>query len=176
MSTPPRLIVRGSGDPQVVFPGSFDPFTRGHNDIVRRALTLFSTVTVAVLAHPQKVGLFSVDERIKLIEAEFVDCADRVRVMSFSGLLVDFAQKIGARVVIRGLRAVSDYDYETQMALMNKSLNGDIETLFLVAREENSYISSTIVKQVAMMGGDVSRFVSPFVLQALVKKYASKHI
>jgi pantetheine-phosphate adenylyltransferase len=144
-----------------VFPGSFDPLTNGHIDIIRRALGIFEKVVVGVLQNPQKLTLFSLEERSSLIKGVFADYKDRLSVASFSGLLVNFMQEQKARLVVRGLRAVSDYDYEAQMALLNKNLCDDIETLFLVTREENSYISSSMVKQVAFFGGDVSRFVAP---------------
>ena len=153
-----------------LFPGSFDPLTHGHTDIIRRALSIFDKVIVSVLSNPDKDTLFSVKERMQIIADEFKQFGNAVEIASFSGLLVDFAAARGARILVRGLRAVSDYDYEAQMALMNRSLNSDIETLFLVAREENSYISSTLVKQVASMGADVSRYVSPAVAKVLKKK------
>jgi len=158
------------GRESAIFPGSFDPLTNGHSDIIRRSLTIFSRVTVAVLSNPNKNTLFSVEERLELLEEEFSDCDDKVIVASFSGLLVDYAATIGANIIIRGLRAVSDYDYEAQMALMNKSLSENIETLFLVTREENSYISSSLVKQIASMNGDVSKFVPKAVARALTRK------
>ena len=152
-----------------IFPGSFDPMTNGHIDIIHRTLKIFDQLTIAILKNPDKSALFTVEERATLIEAEFASHGDRVKVTSFSGLLVQFAAQIGASVVIRGLRAISDYDYEAQMALMNRSLSGDIETVFLIAREDNSYISSSIVKQVALLGGDITKFV-PAAVQAAVKR------
>ncbi len=149
-----------------VFPGSFDPLTNGHVDIVERSLFLFDRVVVGVLANPSKTPLFSPDERVALIEAQFKR-NKRVKAQAFDGLLVSFAKKIGAKTIIRGLRAISDYDYETQMALTNRKLAPKLETVFLVAREENSYISSTVVKQVAKYGGDVSGFVPKVVEKAL---------
>lgn len=156
-----------------IIPGSFDPVTFGHADIVRRSVDIFDEVIVSVLAHPQKQTLFTVDERITLLKKEFFDLGKRVHVTSFSGLLVDYARKSGAQVVVRGLRAVSDYDYETQMALMNRRLAPELETFFLVAREENSYISSSLIKQVVAMGGRVDKFVSEHVERALTKKLSS---
>ena len=163
----PKEIV---GSNHAIFPGSFDPLTNGHADIIRRASTIFGRVTVGLLSHAHKNTLFTVEERLRLLRAEFEDCSQTIKVASFSGLLVDFARSLDARIIVRGLRAVSDYDYEAQMALMNKSLSPNLETVFLVAREENSYISSTIVKQVALMGGDISKFVSPIVAAALKSK------
>jgi pantetheine-phosphate adenylyltransferase len=156
-----------------IFPGSFDPMTNGHFDIIERSLTLFDTLTIAILENSQKVPLFSVAERIALIEAEcrrFNEKRVRVQVRSFSGLLVDFAKHEQCHIVVRGLRAISDYDYEAQMALMNKSLYRDLETVFLIAREENSYISSSIVKQVALLRGDITKFVPPGIKAAILQK------
>lgn len=156
-----------------ILPGSFDPVTLGHADIVRRSVKIFDQVVVSVLAHPQKNTLFSVDERVALLKKEFADLGNAVLVTSFSGLLVEYARKVGAQVVIRGLRAVSDYDYETQMALMNRRLAPELETFFLVSREENSYISSSLIKQVVAMGARVDKFVSEHVERALTKKLSS---
>lgn len=152
-----------------VFPGSFDPLTNGHVDLIERALKLFDKVVVAVLNNPGKAALFTAEERLTIIRAQFRVYAGRVEARSFSGLLVDFVKKMDAGVIVRGLRAISDYDYEAQMALMNKNLCEEIETLFLTAREENSYVSSTLVKQVASLGGDVSRIV-PAVVEAALKQ------
>ncbi len=157
-----------------VFPGTFDPFTRGHNDIVRRSLKIFDEVIVAVLVNLDKETLFSVGERLDLIARELGDLGDRVKVASFSGLLVDFARQSGATAIIRGLRAISDYDYEAQMALMNRSLCEEIETIFLISREENSYISSSLVKQVATLGGAVTNLLSPLMEQAVKDKLKLK--
>lgn len=156
-----------------VFPGSFDPFTNGHVDIVERSLKIFDRVVVGVLHNPSKNTLFSVDERAALIRDVCKKFGDRVEVHPFSGLLVDFVKKVNTRVILRGLRAISDYDYETQMALMNRHLNDDIETLFLVTGEQNSYISSTLVKQVATLGGSVATLVPASVEKALKKKLRS---
>jgi len=152
-----------------VFPGSFDPLTYGHLDIIGRALRMFDRVTVAVLDNPEKKLLFSPEERVAFIESECKKFGKRVQVERFKGLLVDFMRRRKAHAIIRGLRAISDYDYEVQMALMNRSLSGDVETVFLVAREENSFISSSMVKQVALYGGDIGRFVPPKVARALKK-------
>lgn len=159
---------------EAVFPGSFDPVTHGHIDIITRAATIFDTVTVSVLNHPDKTGFFTVLERIALLEHEVKAISPKIRVDSFSGLLVDYLTARQARVIIRGLRAISDYDYEVQMALMNKSLCENIETVFLVAREANSFISSTIVRQVATLGGDISKFVPPGVVTAVLKKIETR--
>lgn len=155
-----------------VFPGSFDPPTNGHVDIVLRTLKLFETVRVAVIANPAKSVLFSLAERVDLMKQVFADLSDRVHVDSFSGLLVDYVREVQGTAIIRGLRAISDYDYEAQMALMNKSLYPDAETIFLITQEKNSYISSTLVRQVASLGGSVKDLVPPVVLAALNRKLA----
>jgi len=154
-----------------LYPGSFDPITRGHEDIAHRGLRVVDRLVIAVAhsATHAKKGLFSVDERVALIEEVFRD-EDRVVSMPFEGLLVDFAREQGAHLVIRGLRAVSDFEYELQMAQMNQELWPEIETLFLVPEVHNSFISSSLVRQVAALGGDVSSFVSPSVLDELRQK------
>ena len=159
------------GGVTAVFPGSFDPFTNGHADIIERSLEIFDRIIVAVLHNPSKNHLFTQDERVVLISKQFAKFAGRVSVVGFSGLLVEFVESTKSRVVIRGLRAVSDYDYEAQMALVNRRLAPRIETLFLTAREEHSYISSTVVRQVAMLGGDVSDMVPSVIAKALERKY-----
>jgi pantetheine-phosphate adenylyltransferase len=156
---------------RALFPGSFDPPTNGHIDIIRRSLGLFDQVLVAILNNPTKNGLFSVAERQAFLRAEFA-AEPRVEVLSFSGLLVDFARQQGVNVVVRGLRTTGDYEYEAQMALMNRTLSPSLETVFLLAREESSFISSSLVKQVALLGGDVQRFVPRGVLQALLARRA----
>ena len=157
-----------------VFPGSFDPLTNGHVDIIERASEIFPHVIVAVLFNPSKESLFSQAERVALISKQFARYKGRVSVVSFSGLLVDFVQSTKSRVVIRGLRAISDFDYEAQMALINRKLAPRIETFFLTAREEYSYVSSTVVKQVALLGGDVSAMVPKVVERALQKKWQER--
>ena len=154
-----------------IFPGSFDPLTNGHIDIITRGLQIFDSLTVAVLEHSNKQAVFSVEERKALIQKETERFGGRVSVKSFSGLLVNFAEAEQSFTIVRGLRAITDYDYEAQMALMNKNLSDKIETIFLIAREENSYISSSIVKQVALLGGDVSRFVPPSIQVALKDRF-----
>jgi pantetheine-phosphate adenylyltransferase len=157
-----------------VFPGSFDPLTNGHVDIIERSVGIFGHVIVGVLNNPSKTALFTDEERVALIIRQFARYKGQVEVVSFSGLLVEFVQSVKSRVVIRGLRAISDFDYEAQMALINRKLAPGIETLFLTAREEHSYISSTVVKQVALLGGDVSDMVPPVVASALTKKWLSR--
>ena len=154
-----------------LYPGSFDPITRGHEDIARRALRVVDRLIVAVAhtATHAKKSLFSVEERVELINGVFA-ADERIQAMSFSGLLVDFAREQGAHLVVRGLRAVSDFEYELQMAQMNQELWPDIETLFLVPEVHNSFISSSLVREVAALGGDVSTFVDASVLEGLSLK------
>jgi pantetheine-phosphate adenylyltransferase len=154
-----------------VYPGSFDPITRGHEDIVRRSLKFCDRVLVAV-AHRRtqaKSGLFDIPERLALIRSVFAD-EPRVVPIDFSGLLVDFAREQGAHVILRGLRAVSDFEYEFQMALMNRHLWPELETLFLAPDEHYSYLSASFVREIATLGGDISEFVAPQVLAALNEK------
>jgi pantetheine-phosphate adenylyltransferase len=154
-----------------VYPGSFDPITRGHEDIVRRSLKFCDRVLVAV-AHRRtqaKSGLFDIPERLALIRSVFAD-EPRVVPMDFSGLLVDFAREQRAHVILRGLRAVSDFEYEFQMALMNRHLWPELETLFLAPDEHYSYLSASFVREIALLGGDISEFVAPQVLAALHEK------
>ncbi len=159
-------------DPIVaLYPGSFDPITRGHEDIARRTLRIADRVLIGV-AHTSthtKRGLFEVEERVEIIREVFAG-EPRIEVHAFRGLLVDFARDQGAHVVVRGLRAVSDFEYELQMAQMNQELRPELETLFLVPEARYSFISSSLVREVAALGGDVSSFVSPTVLQRLHEK------
>lgn len=149
-----------------IYPGSFDPVTNGHEDLVRRSLHLVDRVIVAVAVNLAKEALFSLEERVSLLEAVFAG-EDRVEVRSFDGLLADFARANGVRVVIRGLRAVSDFDYESQMALMNRQLYPELETVFLVPALHLTYLSSSLVRQIARLNGDVSGLVHPTVEHAL---------
>jgi pantetheine-phosphate adenylyltransferase len=155
-----------------IYPGSFDPITRGHEDIVRRALLFVDRVIVAV-AHRRtqpKQGLFPINERLELIRQVFED-EPRVTITAFDGLLVHFARERNARIMIRGLRAVSDFEYEFQMALMNRSLWNELETIFLAPDEHYSYLSASLIREIASLGGDVSEFVSPNVLAALQARF-----
>ncbi len=155
-----------------VYPGSFDPITLGHEDIARRTLKFCDRLIIAV-AHTStqpKRSAFSVEERLELMSHVFGD-EPRVKCVSFSGLLVEFARKVGARFIIRGLRAVTDFEYEFQMAQMNRELWEDLETLFLTPDAELSFVSAGLVREVASLGGDVSRFVSPAVLEKLNERY-----
>ncbi len=156
----------GAEGAHAVYPGSFDPITNGHVDIVRRALRVFPRVTVAVAYNPNKdTAMFTPEERVAMIRDALADVADRVAADSFSGLLVDYADRIRARVLIRGLRAVQDFEYEFQMAMMNRHLKPRIETVFLMAGEQHFYTSSRLVKEVARFGGDVSAFLPSTVIE-----------
>jgi pantetheine-phosphate adenylyltransferase len=153
-----------------VYPGTFDPITNGHVDIVRRALNLFDKVIVAVAENVRKGPLFTIEERETMIRACVGD-DPRVEVSHFDGLVVDYARLRGAKVLIRGLRAIADFEYEFQFAHMNRHLAGDVETTFLMTSEESFYVSSSLVKEVAGMGGDITRIVPPPVVEALKRKY-----
>ena len=157
-----------------VYPGSFDPITTGHEDVARRTLRFCDRLLIAVAESPthSRRPFFSVAERLELTEQVFAG-EPRVECVSFSGLLVEFASSVGARFIIRGLRAVSDFEYEFQMAQMNRELWEDVETIFLTPDEEHAFISATLVRQVASLGGDVSRFVSPPVLKRLKARFAA---
>jgi pantetheine-phosphate adenylyltransferase len=154
-----------------IYPGSFDPITKGHEDVARRTLRIVDRLVIAVAhsATQAKSPLFSVQERLEMLEEVFAD-EPQVECTAFEGLLVDFAQEREARVVVRGLRAVSDFEYEFQMAQMNRSLWPDVETLFLAPDVDYSFLSASLVREVACLGGDVSRFVSPSVLERLLAK------
>ncbi len=153
-----------------LYPGSFDPFTNGHWDILSRARRLADEVIVAILENDSKTPLFTVAERIEMIR-EITGSDPAAPVRSFSGLLVDFARETGATLIVRGLRAISDYEYELQMALMNRRLEPGIETVFLMAKEEYSYVSSRLVKEVARLKGDVAGLVPDAVRRRLIGKF-----
>lgn len=151
---------------RAIFPGSFDPLTNGHLDIIKRSQPLFDEIIIAVLNNPEKNPMFSVEERCAMIEEVLreIDCGNcRMIVDSFSGLTVDFARKKDADAIVRGIRAVADYEYELRMALMNRRLEPEIETVFLLAAEEFSYVSSTLLKQVFTLGGRVEGLVPALV-------------
>ena len=156
-----------------VYPGTFDPITLGHEDIVRRAADLFDEVIVAVAGSTNKKTLFNLDERVVLAKSVFVH-ADNIKVVGFSGLLMQFVQDQGAKMVIRGLRAASDFEYEFQLAGMNRKLYPQFETLFLTPSEQFMFISSSLVREVAVLGGNVHAFVSPMVEDAINEKLGSK--
>jgi len=160
-----------------VYPGTFDPFTRGHEDLVRRAANLFDRVVVGVAYSRAKKPFFTVEERVE-IASEVLGHYPNVEVKSFGGLLKDFAREENARVIVRGLRAVSDFEYEFQMAGMNRYLLPEVETLFMTPSDQYQFISGTIVREIAILGGDVSKFVFPSVERWLVDKaqsYRKKH-
>jgi len=154
---------------KAVYPGSFDPITKGHEDLIHRSLGFVDHIVVAVAVNVAKQPLFTFEERVAVIRECVPD--QRVEVQSFDGLLVEFAKKVKATVIVRGLRAVSDFEYEFQMALMNRNLGPDIETVFLVPAFDLTYLSSSLVREVARFGGDVSALVHPAVQQALKRKF-----
>lgn len=153
-----------------VYPGTFDPVTNGHTDLVHRALRLFDRVVVAVAENAGKAPICGVDERVALVREALGD-TQRVDIMPFGNLLVDFVRDVGAGVIIRGLRAVSDFEYEFQLAGMNRRLAPSIETVFLTPAEQYAYISSSLVREIARLGGDVSEFVHPAVKAAMQAKF-----
>ncbi len=152
-----------------LYPGTFDPITNGHTDLVRRAAQLFDEVVVAVAANPQKKSLFNHDERIELARAVLADVKG-VRVVGFNNLLVDFVRSQGGRVILRGLRAVSDFEFEFQLAGMNRRLAPEIETVFMTPSEQETFISASLIKEIAALGGDVAGFVDARVAAALTAK------
>jgi pantetheine-phosphate adenylyltransferase len=154
-----------------VYPGTFDPFTRGHEDLVRRASSIFGEVIVGVADSRSKKPFFNLEERIAIAK-EVLNHYSNVKIVGFTGLLKDFAREHQARVIVRGLRAVSDFEYEFQMAGMNRYLLPDVETLFLTPSDQYQFISGTFVREIALMGGDVSKFVFPSVEKWLAKKIA----
>ena len=149
-----------------VYPGTFDPITNGHHDLVRRAAGIFDRVVVAIAANPNKAPMFTLEKRIEMAQRVLVDVPN-VGVMGFSGLTVDFAREQNAHVVIRGLRAVSDFEFEFQLANMSRHLSRDVEHVFLTPQEQFTFISSTLVREIASLGGDVSEFVHPIVAEEL---------
>ncbi len=155
---------------KVVCPGSFDPITNGHLDIVERAAQLFPSVVVAVLENPSKKPLFSLEERVDLIR-NAVKHLKNVEVECFSGLLIDFAKKVGSNLIVKGLRAISDFEIEFQMALNNKRMAPSVETIFMMTKNEYSFLSSSMVKEIIQFGGDISSLVPPGVEAALKRKY-----
>jgi len=157
---------------RAVIPGTFDPITEGHSDIIRRASQIFDEIIVAVAESPTKGGkgpLFTQDERVELAQASLADL-DNVEVRPFDNLLVDFAKEVGAHVVVKGLRAVTDFEYEFQMTAMNYTLDSSIETVFIMSPPQYMYLSSSVVREIAALGGDYSNFVSPAVSEALQAK------
>ena len=157
---------------KVVYPGTFDPFTRGHEDLVRRAAKLFDRVVVGIADSDNKKPMFSTAERIAMTREVLVG-SPNIEVAGFSWLLMDFVHSVGASVIVRGLRAVSDFDYEFQMAGMNRNLYPEVETLFLTPGEQYMFVSATIVREIARFGGDVATFVHPIVADRLRAKVAA---
>lgn len=156
-----------------VYPGSFDPVTKGHLDVISRGAQLFDKVIVGVLHNSTKSPLFSVEERVKILEKTTKNLPN-VEIRSFSGLSVEFARQCGAKVIIRGLRAITDFEYELQMAQTNRVLAPDIDTMFLTTSLEYAYLSSTTVKEVAAFGGNISKFVPEFVVEEVHRKFSLK--
>jgi len=155
-----------------VYPGTFDPLTRGHEDLVRRASTLFDGLILGVADSHSKRPYFTADERVEMARAVLKD-VENLKIVRFSGLLIDFVRHSGARVILRGLRAVSDFEYEFQLAGMNRNLFPDVETVFLTPSEQHMFISATLVREIATFGGDVSKFVHPMVQAKLREKVAT---
>ena len=159
-----------------IYPGTFDPIPNGHSDIIRRAVKLVDTLIVGVARNDDKGPLFATDERVEIVRDEVAHLengdAERIEVRAFDTLLVDFARSVGAIMVIRGLRAISDFEYELQMASLNARLNPDVETVFLMASDRYQFISSRFVKEICALGGDVSHFVSPRVALRLAERFA----
>ena len=152
-----------------LYPGTFDPVTRGHIDIVRRALKMFDRVVIGVADSPAKKPFFNLEERLDMLQTVFAD-DEQVQVRPFSGLLIDFARDCDATVIVRGLRAISDFEYEVQLAGMNRSLAPEIETVFLTAAQRYAFVSSSLVREIARLKGDVSEFLHPVILQRLTDK------
>jgi len=157
-----------------IYPGSFDPLTNGHIDIMRRGLSVFDRVVLAVANNQNKTPTFSVEQRLEMAKEVFKD-EPRVEYDTFSGLLVDYAKAKGAKVLLRGLRAVSDFEYEFQLASMNRKLNDNVETVFMMTSEEHFYVSSSLVREVARYEGNVSAFVPQCVEKALLKHFSKSH-
>ena len=154
---------------KAVYPGTFDPITAGHEDITRRASKLFDSVVLAVADSQSKKPLFTLDERVAMAR-ESLQNLKNVEVMGFSGLLMNFVQQHGAHAVVRGVRAVTDFDYEFQLAGMNRQLFPDVETIFMTPGEQYAYVSATLVREISILGGDISKFVSPLVAARLAEK------
>ena len=151
---------------KAIYPGTFDPITRGHEDLVRRASSLFDHVVVAVAPSSGKKPFFTLDERVEMAREVLKDCAN-IEVTKFSGLLMEFLQQQDARVILRGLRAVSDFEYEFQMAGMNRSMYPDVETVFMTPSEPYMFVSATIVREIALLGGNADKFVHPLIAKQL---------
>jgi pantetheine-phosphate adenylyltransferase len=153
-----------------VYPGTFDPITLGHMDIIRRGAKLVDRLVIGVTTNPSKSPMFSIEERLAMVRRETADLGDRIEVVSFDSLLMDFAERMGASIIVRGLRAVADFEYEYQMAGMNQQLNNRVETVFLMADVALQPIASRLVKEIALYGGTIDRFVPPRVVQEVVAR------
>lgn len=158
---------------KAIYPGSFDPVTLGHIDVIERASKLFDHLTIGVLSNISKTPLFSTEERVNMLK-EVTKHIDNVEIRSFGGLTVDLAKECGANAVVRGLRAVTDFEYELQIAQLNRVINSDIDTVFLITDLKYAYLSSSSVKEVAVYGGDISQFVTPYVEEEVKKKFEEK--
>jgi pantetheine-phosphate adenylyltransferase len=154
-----------------MYPGTFDPITNGHNDLVRRACRIFDHVVIAIAANPGKAPLFTLEQRVDLARHVLADVPN-VEVTGYTGLTVDFARERGLNVIVRGLRAVSDFEFEFQLATMSRHLNVEVETVFLTPSEQSSFISSTLIREIASLGGNVREFVDPRVAEALARRFA----
>ncbi|HQV89368.1 MAG TPA: pantetheine-phosphate adenylyltransferase [Nitrosomonas sp.] len=159
---------------KVIYPGTFDPITRGHEDLVRRASRLFDQVVVAVAVSSGKKPFFTLEERVEMAQQALSDCSN-VQIMAFSGLLMNFLQQQNARIILRGLRAASDFEYEFQMAGMNRCMYPDVETLFMTPSEQYMFISATMVREIASLGGNADAFVHPLVAKKLREKLAKQN-
>ena len=156
---------------RAMYPGTFDPFTNGHNDLVRRACRIFDKVVIAIAANPGKAPLFTLEQRVDLVQRVLADVPN-VEVTGYTGLTVDFARTRGLNVIVRGLRAVSDFEFEFQLATMSRHLNDQVETVFLTPTEQFNFVSSTLIREIASFGGNVSELVHPIVAEALRNRYA----
>lgn len=156
-----------------MYPGTFDPITNGHYDLVRRAADIFDKVVVAIAANPGKAPLFSLEQRVSLAKEVLADLPN-IEITGYNGLTVDFADKVGAKVVVRGLRAVADFEFEFQLATMSRHLNTHVDYVFLTPTEQHNFISSTLVREIASFDGDVSKFVHPSVMKALKERWAER--
>ena len=156
-----------------IYPGTFDPVTRGHIDIVERACKMFDRVIIGVADSPAKQPFFNLDERLELLQSVFAE-VENVTVRPFSGLLIDFARDCEASIIVRGLRAISDFEYEVQLAGMNRSLAPEIETVFLTAAQRYAFVSSSLVREIARLDGDVSEFLHPVILKRLTEKLKAR--
>jgi pantetheine-phosphate adenylyltransferase len=162
------------GDQCVVYPGSFDPFTYGHLDVIERGIEIFGKLTVAVVANPRKKRLFSIEERLSMLKESTVKYSDVIEYDSFDGLLVHYMKQRNSNVILRGLRAVTDFDYEFEMALTNRGLASNIETIFMMSSQEYIYLRASLVKEIALLGGDIRKYVPECVERRLREKINTK--